>query len=97
MSVSCPHLGRKVLELLSLNRLLLLLSCGALRNRIMHAFTDGASKSLVMEYLLTLNKTKIKTTTKIGISVVFFFYSTRCSRLIFWASQSKPLQKSRRR
>lgn len=40
----------------------------------MHAFTDGASKSLVMEYLLTLNKTKIKTTTtKIGISVVFFF------------------------
>lgn len=74
MSVSCPHLGRKVLELLSLNRLLLLLSCGALRNRIMHAFTDGASKSLVMEYLLTLNKTKIKTTTtKIGISVVFFF------------------------
>lgn len=58
MSVSCPHLGRKVLELLSLNRLLLLLSCGALRNRIMHAFTDGASKSLVMEYLLTLKKKK---------------------------------------
>lgn len=64
MGVSCPHSGRKALELLSLNQLLLLHSCGAPRNRIMHAFTDGASKSLVIESLLTLNKMKKKTIEK---------------------------------
>lgn len=77
MSVSCTHLGRKALELLSLNQLLLLHSCGAPRSRIMHSFTDGASKSLVIEYLLTLNKMKTKQqkekkTTQLDICSFFF-------------------------
>lgn len=100
MSVSCTHLGRKALELLSLNQLLLLHSCGAPRNRIMHSFTDGASKSLVIEYLLTLNKMKTKQQKekKKQLNWTFVpFFSHRCSQLISWASQSKPLQKLKRR
>lgn len=72
MSISCPRLGRKVSELLSLTRLLLLYSCGGLRNRIMHVFTDGASKSLAVEYLLTSNKTNQNKKT---LNFTFFFFS----------------------
>lgn len=74
ISVSCPQLGRKALELLSLNQLLLLHSCGAPRNRIMCAFTDGASKSLVVfaSYKQYENKTTRKKKTT-QLDVCFFF------------------------
>lgn len=45
----------------------------------MHVFTAGASKSLVIEYLLTLNKTKPKQKTlNLTFLILFFFFFFSC-------------------
>lgn len=64
MSVSCPCLGRKALELLSLTH-----SCRGLRNRIMHVFTDGASESLGDRVFADLEPKKPQNLTFVSFSL----------------------------